>query len=106
MSDAEWAELLKRLVIGHTDECLQYAAQTGKAFCIASCADLRQQTVARVVALEELLKAVIGAETIEASIEYYRYASRTNVALFWGEYYNRIADALEAVKKANDTTNA
>lgn len=25
----------------HTDECLNYAADTGKAFCIASCKDSR-----------------------------------------------------------------
>jgi hypothetical protein len=29
----------------HTDECLRYAASTGKAFCIASCKDRRSYEV-------------------------------------------------------------
>lgn len=29
----------------HTDECLRYAAATGKAFCIASCKDRRSYEV-------------------------------------------------------------
>lgn len=28
-----------RGAVGHTDECLEYAAKTSKAFCIASCAE-------------------------------------------------------------------
>ena len=29
----------KALTYKHTDECLRYAASTGKAFCIAECRD-------------------------------------------------------------------
>jgi hypothetical protein len=31
-----------RAAVGHTQECLEYAASTGRAMCIASCADRRR----------------------------------------------------------------
>ena len=44
---ARIAELEAALLIHkHTDECLHYAALTGRPFCIASCADSRRAVLA------------------------------------------------------------
>lgn len=40
---------LRKTQIGHTDECLEYAAQTGRAFCIASCADRQHEGGQRIL---------------------------------------------------------
>ena len=48
----------------HTDECLRYAAETGRPFCIAPCADSRRGSVEiERKAIEELVEYLSKKQT-------------------------------------------
>ena len=84
----------KRLLVAehkHTNECLQYAALTGKAYCIAECRDKRVHCAATNAALLEALQAFVDAKDMTGWNE-------GNCDLWLGPIWHK---ATEAIRKAS-----